>query len=550
MRRIRRSYSGIILIINTIPPFIMRRILSTVLLACLVLGAWAQNKKKMTEEEKKETMEQLEVFYQFETGTAFSGLDSLAENQEFKQDMLPWEKWADKFKHKSFKNGLSRLFMCFDKAFIEPNKDSSIFCNLMLRGKEEDVSSYFGGRQGSGLWEKYYHEDENGNFTGFCKELFFDLETDLQLHLTDKQGKPAYIHPEKDIYLLEGGDYAKNKDMLNIWFGLQIPLTVPYQEIAGGHISLSFYMPQEYDRITVPIKDFGDKPVQVTWGSKTFSIEKVDNNGFIISADAETLDKLKGMKRLYHRDGNWYEPSSSTATTGDLDKILKNSTRKITFEEWLKENGIDPNNLEETLKYFMEDEVSEEDTSTDDAGVTGKHYKIALQGDSLLLYMPVEKRRKIAEITVFAPSEGEASRLIINRERCNELIEWLCTEKSPDNKKQAEPEEMEEVDYFSPDFQPAKPINPQTGMPDEWNMVLTQLLRKPEEAVEQGIAGRMMAEITIGADGVASNVKINGDPHPLLEKAVCDCLYGIKYVPATWKGKAISFVASLPVIFY
>lgn len=550
MRHIRRSYSGIILIINTIPPFIMRRILSTVLLACLVLGAWAQNKKKMTEEEKKEAMEQLEVFYQFETGTAFSGLDSLAENQEFKQDMLPWEKWADKFKHKSFKNGLSRLFMCFDKAFIEPNKDSSIFCNLMLRGKEEDVSSYFGGRQGSGLWEKYYHEDENGNFTGFCKELFFDLETDLQLHLTDKQGKPAYIHPEKDIYLLEGGDYAKNKDMLNIWFGLQIPLTVPYQEIAGGHISLSFYMPQEYDRITVPIKDFGDKPVQVTWGSKTFSIEKVDNNGFIISADAETLDTLKGMKRLYHRDGNWYEPSSSTATTGDLDKILKNSTRKITFEEWLKENGIDPNNLEETLKYFMEDEVSEEDTGTDDAGVTGKHYRIALQGDSLLLYMPVEKRRKIAEITVFAPSEGEASRLIINRERCNELIEWLCTEKSPDNKKQAEPEEMEEVDYFSPDFQPAKPINPQTGMPDEWNMVLTQLLRKPEEAVEQGITGRMMAEITIGADGVASNVKINGDPHPLLEKAVCDCLYGIKYVPATWKGKAISFVASLPVIFY
>lgn len=550
MRHIRRSYSGIILIINTIPPFIMRRILSTVLLACLVLGAWAQNKKKMTEEEKKEAMEQLEVFYQFETGTAFSGLDSLAENQEFKQDMLPWEKWADKFKHKSFKNGLSRLFMCFDKAFIEPNKDSSIFCNLMLRGKEEDVSSYFGGRQGSGLWEKYYHEDENGNFTGFCKELFFDLETDLQLHLTDKQGKPAYIHPEKDIYLLEGGDYAKNKDMLNIWFGLQIPLTVPYQEIAGGHISLSFYMPQEYDRITVPIKDFGDKPVQVTWGSKTFSIEKVDNNGFIISADAETLDKLKGMKHLYHRDGNWYEPSSSTATTGDLDKILKNSTRKITFEEWLKENGIDPNNLEETLKYFMEDEVSEEDTGTDDAGVTGKHYRIALQGDGLLLYMPVEKRRKIAEITVFAPSEDEASRLIINRERCNELIEWLCTEKSPDNKKQTEPEEMEEVDYFSPDFQPAKPINPQTGMPDEWNMVLTQLLRKPEEAVEQGITGRMMAEITIGADGVASNVKINGDPHPLLEKVVCDCLYGIKYVPATWKGKAISFVASLPVIFY
>lgn len=32
----------------------MRRILSTVLLACLVLGVWAQNKTKMTEEEKKD----------------------------------------------------------------------------------------------------------------------------------------------------------------------------------------------------------------------------------------------------------------------------------------------------------------------------------------------------------------------------------------------------------------------------------------------------------------------------------------------------------------
>lgn len=527
----------------------MRRLLSTVLLACLVLGAWAQNKTKMTEEEKKKTMEGLEALYQLETGAAFGELGSLSGNKEFKQDRLPWEKWADKFKHKSFKKSLSRLFRCFDKAFIEPNKDSPIFFNLMLRGKDEDVSSYFGSRQGSGLWEEHYHEDENGNFTGFCKELFFDLETDLQLHLTDKQGKPVYILPDGDIYLLEGGDYAQNKDMLNIWFGLQIPLTIPYQEIAGGHISLSFYMPEKYDRITVPIKDFGDKPVQVTWGNKTFSIEKVDSNGFIISADAETLDKLKGMKRLYHRDGNWYEPSSSTSTTGDLDKILKNSTRKITFEEWLKEEGIDLNNLEETLKHFMEDEASEENDDTDAAGMMGKHYRTALQGDSLLLYMPDEKRREIAEITVFAPSEGEASRLIINRERCNELIEWLCTEKSPDNTKQTEPEEMEEVDYFSPDFQPAKPINPQTGMPDEWNIILAQLLRKPEEAVEQGITGRMTAEITIGTDGVASNVKINGDPHPLLEKAVCDCLYGIKYVPAKWKGKAISFVTTLPVIF-
>lgn len=524
----------------------MKRLLSTVLLAFMVFGAWAQNKTKMTEEEVKKTMEGLEALYQMETGTVFGDLDSLSENQEFRQYRLPWEEWAGKFKYA--KEGLPVFLRCFNKAFIEPNKDSPIFCNLMLRGKFEDLSSNFDSRKKSELW-MFHHQDENGNFTGFHKFLFFDLETDLQIHLTDKQGKPIYIHPDENLYLLEGGDKAQNNDTLNIWYGLQIPLTVPYKEIAGGHISLSFYMPQEYDRITVPIKEFGNKPVQVTWGSKTFSIEKVDSNGFIISADTETLDKLRGMNCLYHRDGDWYEPSSSTATTGDLAKILKNSTGKITFEEWLKRKGIDPNNLEETLKHFKEDEASEENDGTDAAGVMGKHYRTALQGDSLLLYMPDEKRRKIAEITVFAPSEGKASRLIINRERCNELIEWLCTEKSPDNKKQTESEEMEEVDFFSFDFQPPKPINPQTGMPDEWNMVMERLLRKPEEAVEQGITGRMTVDITIGTDGVASNVKINGDPHPLLEKAVCDCLYGIKFVPAKWNGKAISFVANLPVIF-
>lgn len=108
---------------------------------------------------------------------------------------------------------------------------------------------------------------------------------------------------------------------------------------------------------------------------------------------------------------------------------------------------------------------------------------------------------------------------------------------------------MEEVDYFSPDFQHAKPINPQTGMPDEWNTVLAQLLRKPEEAAEQGITGRMTAEVTIDADGIVANVKINGDSHPLLEKAVCDCLYGIKFVPAKWKGKTVSDVVLVPFIF-
>ena len=67
----------------------MKRLLSTVLLAFIVFGAWAQNKTKMTEEEVKKTMEGLEALYQFVTGAAFGELDSLAESHELKRDRFP-----------------------------------------------------------------------------------------------------------------------------------------------------------------------------------------------------------------------------------------------------------------------------------------------------------------------------------------------------------------------------------------------------------------------------------------------------------------------------
>ncbi len=115
---------------------------------------------------------------------------------------------------------------------------------------------------------------------------------------------------------------------------------------------------------------------------------------------------------------------------------------------------------------------------------------------------------------------------------------WLCTEKSPDNTKQTEPEEMEEVDYFSRDFQPAKPINPQTGMPDEWNMILAQLLRKPEEAVEQGITGRMTAEITIGSAWRCQQRKNIRRPPSAIEKSSLRLPLRHKVCPGKIEGKS------------
>ena len=114
-----------------------------------------------------------------------------------------------------------------------------IYLQISTFGKNpkfEDLSSNFDIRKESELW-MFDHQDENGNFTGFRKYLFFDLETDLQIHLTDKQGKPVYIHPDENLYLLEGGYKAQNKDTLNIWYGLQIPLTAPYP-VSYTHLTL------------------------------------------------------------------------------------------------------------------------------------------------------------------------------------------------------------------------------------------------------------------------------------------------------------------------
>lgn len=753
----------------------MKRLSTACLFVCLTLGAWAQNKTKMTEDEKKEALEQLELLYRYETGLVFDGLDLSADRAELRQEVLPWDEWTDKYGNRGFDKNLSRLFACFEHASLEPKEDAPGYCCLMLRGKKEGSGS-FGGWKGSGLWEKWYHKNENGNFTGFRKDLFFGLETDLQLHLTDRQGQPVYLHPEEDIYLLEGGDDAGADGMSDIWFGIQIPLTVPWSEVGGGEISLSFCMPSEYDRITVPIAGFGDEPVEVTWGSKTFSIEKVDSRGFILAADEPTLEKLKPVEYFYCRDGVWYKPSSSTAATGDLDDLLQYGTGTVAFEEWMARKGIDPDNLEETLERFMsEDESSaEDDAGVQEAGPTGKCYRTALQGDSLLLWMPAERSRAVADIRVFVPSEGEQSRVEIDRRLCGELLECLRTGKSPDRNRDtgsglseadgcvangaadaglpacvvakfdapkvrgasatlkegaelsaeewnallasderisyaagvvqasllasaddglavddgqllrtallspegqadiftafeaglrkhreliersmcapeagdAAPAALEEaltrerevsaragniiygmayvkgldaltsfrhgaaydrpdrretsglrvdmeqvvrgfrdyiqghlnmgvayartltesrrivvdwsqywefgpeeVDYFDPGFRPAKPINPRTGMPDEWHVVLAQSLKKPEEAVEQGLSGRMTVDVTIEADGVVSGVKVNGDPHPLLAQAVCDCIYRMTFAPAVWKETPISFVGSIPFIF-
>lgn len=46
----------------------------------------------------------------------------------------------------------------------------------------------------------------------------------------------------------------------------------------------------------------------------------------------------------------------------------------------VEKKNIDPNNLEETMEHYMEDEVSEVNDGTDATGVMGKHYTVALQG--------------------------------------------------------------------------------------------------------------------------------------------------------------------------
>lgn len=397
----------------------MKHILFTALLTGLALGAGAQNDKKMTKDEKEQAMQGLETLYRMETGKIFDGLDELAVSGPQEVTTLPWDEWMER--NKDDYRDFTRFIRGFGHVTMEAVEGDPRACRIVFRSYT-DGSGGFGTKMSSGLRENHYHTDADGNRTGFSKEGFSGLETDIRLHLTDKNGNDVFIG-EDALKVQEGKKLQDGR--LEVWFGFELPLTCPYSELSAGHIDFLLYGPQEYEWVEIPIAAAKDGAKQISLGDKTLRLEKTDDKGFVISADPEILGQLDELEYLYRRDGSWWKPSFSSSMAGSLKDMLEYSDEEegITFGQWLKKKGIDPDNLEPTIRNFMNAGEEQENEPT----TRGKRFESGMTGDTLILYMPVDSTRKkiLASARIYTPASGKPTEKTVNETLYTELSDQL-----------------------------------------------------------------------------------------------------------------------------
>lgn len=418
----------------------MKRLLSIAVLICTVFGAWAQNNYRMTEEEKRKTLEDLEFKFQMEIGSLFN-----REDPAEVLNIMPWDRWT--YKYRNEYPGLSDLFSCLEKLSVEPVENEPKMCRLVFRGKVKGSDNfhsreYLGSIIGS-MDETY--TDSNGGYIRFRNKIFYDLVTDIELNLKDKNGEPVYIDPynetyDEGIFSIEGKKSTGNGES-DVWFGIEIPLTSEFSEISSGTANVRFIMPDEYDIVKINPDDVCDKPVHISFGDLNFNVEKADSAGFVISADIIIKDKISQIRHLYKKDDIWYEPHPSMNEWEALEKVLEYDGGNYTFEKWMEKNGIDPENLEKTLLEYKRRINS---PGYGYADIFGRYYKTGVYADTILFYNPAgpESERVLSESSVeFTPTESKAS---CNPDRilCNGILDKLKLMQ----KKAEEEEEGDEYD--------------------------------------------------------------------------------------------------------
>lgn len=73
----------------------------------------------------------------------------------------------------------------------------------------------------------------------------------------------------------------------------------------------------------------------------------------------------------------------------------------------------------------------------------------------------------------------------------------------------------------------------------------------PQDAVNEGVEGRVMVQVTVQADGRLSDVKVPKSLHPSLDKEAIRVVSAMPdWVPAKDKGKPVAAKVSLNIDFY
>lgn len=434
----------------------MKTIVFTGLLTCLTLGASAQNHNQMNMEAKKEAWEGLKMLYKFDTGDIFRKLDNSTQAERNVLEQVPWKEWEQRHRDKAEEIG-NFLFQ-FGDASLQAVEDNPQACRILFRGGAPEERNY-SQRMSLGLWEKNYHRDEAGNCYGFRKTTFYDLDLELQVQLTDRNGVPVYIDTEAEALRFEA-----HKETKEAWLGIELPLTAPLSQIAAGNIKLKVYAPQEYDVVTVECADTASHS-HLKLGDRIFDIRKIDRTGFLLAADAETMERLKGLEYLYSDDSTCYKSTSMFSHVGDLEEILAYDGHTPTFEEWLAAKNIDPQQPEKALERFLNGEEQEEPASKP----LGKSYRTGLCGERLSLYIPAGEQHVAATISLPLSSAGQQPQASVDTAVCHGILSRLLIQPSTTPKEYSEEELLEILKDAATDPAPegldfATPDNPETEL--------------------------------------------------------------------------------------
>lgn len=388
----------------------MKHALLTFLLTGIALTAVTQN-KKMTKEEKDKIMQELNMFYRIET----LGVSDQSTSKPLEIKELPWE-WEKKNKG----NASDFIYMVdgFQDAKLEAVEENPDACRIVFCCPvENENNSYVSSGVGS---SNDFYTDDKGNRTGFHKAFrsSYGLNIEIQFHLTRRNGKPVFIHPENNMIEITRGKRTSDNGGQEAYLALQFPITCPFSEITGGYVDAQLSGPEEYDRIELSASEAG-KDVKI--GDTPFRLEKIKDAGFVISAEQENAEILNHLDYFYRKDNKMWKPSSRSSSWGKLSNIMAKEKQNDckTFEEWLEKKGIDPDNLEETLKN-MADDPEDESTTVDR---WGKRFNSGMTGEAILLYLPAntEKQPILASAQLFAPANGKATKSFVNTPLKTEL---------------------------------------------------------------------------------------------------------------------------------